>query len=304
MAATDVKSWLARRCPQAVRPMLRPLVRTVGGMFRIDDPHTRRPSDLVEPMRPLPSRADDPRLDGWYHTIDLAPGLVSRGVFDHRAAADQAGLLASLRGLTVLDVGTADGFWAFEMERRGADRVTAIDVPSLGACDFLPTKLARMNPADVSSQGWPVRFATAHALRGSRVDYRFLSVYDLAPEAVGGTFDLVYCGDLLLHLKNPLQALINIRSVSRRTAIVVTGAIGGHIEAAYPDVSLMRFGHLHAEAEPGDNNVYWEFSRKALHDMLIYAGFSKVEMRDRLVVSTTHPGAPPLYEAAVAVAHV
>jgi tRNA (mo5U34)-methyltransferase len=287
-----------------VKPVLRPIVRTARGWLRVDGAQAPMGLATVEPMRTLPARADDPRLDGWYHTIDLAPGIASRGVFDHRGVVDRVGLDASLRGSTALDVGTADGFWAFELERRGADRVVAIDVPNLGSCDFLPTKLARLDPTDAASQGWPRRFATAHALRGSRVEYRFCSVYDLSPEALGGTFDVVYCGDLLLHLKNPLQALINIRSVTRRKAVVVTGAIGAHVEAAFPDVSLMRFGHLHAEAAPGDNNVYWEFSRKALHDMLIYAGFRTVELRDRLVVSTTHPGAPPLYEAVVAVAGV
>jgi SAM-dependent methyltransferase len=311
MAATSAtSSWLARRCPRAVKPMLRPIVRTARGWLRADGAGTQnrpirgRGPGAVEPMLPLPTRADDPRLDGWYHTIELAPGLTSRGVFDHRGVADRVGLDASLRGRTALDVGTADGFWAFELERRGADRVVAIDVPSLGACDFLPTKLARMDPADKDSQGWPRRFATAHRMRGSRVEYRFCSVYDLSPATVGGTFDVVYCGDLLLHLKNPLQALINIRSVTRRTAVVVTGAIGGHFEAAFPDQSILRFGHLHAEEAPGDNNVYWEFSRKALRDMLIYAGFAAVELREKLVVASAHPGSPPMYEAVVAVAHV
>lgn len=304
MAATRATTWLARHCPPAVKPVLRPIVRSARGLLRVDGPHTALRPPRIQPMRPLPSRGDDPRLDGWYHTIELAPGVVSRGVFDHRQAAGRLGLPESLRGQTALDVGTADGFWAFELERRGADRVVAVDVPNLGSCDFLPTKLARMNAADLASEGWPRRFATAHVARSSRVEYRFCSVYDLSPEALGGPFDLVYCGDLLLHLKNPLQALINIRSVTRRTAIVVTGAIGGHVEAAHPELSLMRFGHLHGEDSPGDNNVYWEFSRKALHDMLIYAGFSHVEMGERLVVATTHPGAPPLYEAVVAVAHV
>ena len=52
---------------------------------------------------------------------------------------ERFGLPASLAGKTALDVGTADGFWAFEMERRGAARVVAIDLPRLGDCDLLPS---------------------------------------------------------------------------------------------------------------------------------------------------------------------
>jgi len=40
------------------------------------------------------------------------------------------------------------------------------------------------------------------------------SVYDLSPE-VDGTFDVVYLGSLLLHLRDPLRALEAVRSVCR-----------------------------------------------------------------------------------------
>jgi tRNA (mo5U34)-methyltransferase len=43
---------------------------------------------------------------------------------------------------------------------------------------------------------------------------RELSVYDLDPSAVG-EFDVVVCGSLLLHLKDPVRALEAIRSVCR-----------------------------------------------------------------------------------------
>jgi tRNA (mo5U34)-methyltransferase len=39
------------------------------------------------------------------------------------------------------------------------------------------------------------------------------SLYDLDP-SVDGTFDLVHCGDVLLHLREPLRALERLRSVT------------------------------------------------------------------------------------------
>jgi tRNA (mo5U34)-methyltransferase len=63
----------------------------------------------------------------WYHTLELAPGVVTPGWFDTRAVVAQLPLPPSLDGKRCLDVGTFDGFWAFEMERRGGS-VTAIDV--------------------------------------------------------------------------------------------------------------------------------------------------------------------------------
>jgi tRNA (mo5U34)-methyltransferase len=240
---------------------------------------------LCEPMTPLPTRADDPRLDNWYHTIELAPGLTTRAVFDHRPVVNRFGLPASLAGKTALDVGTGDGFWAFEMERRGADRVVAIDLSRLGDCDLLPSIRAAWPQARLDDASWPRRFATAHALRGSRVEYRFCSVYRLSPETVG-TFDVVFCGSMLLHLHNPLQALINIRSVTRELAVIESAGIDDDLEAKFGDRScpLVQFGVLDVEARPGENVTYWRLSTRALCHMLRYAGFSKVEPQGRFLL--------------------
>ena len=71
---------------------------------------------------------------GWYHTLELGEGVVTPGMFDHRQAVDRYMIPADLTGMRCLDVGTMDGFWAFEMERRGASEVIAAD---LGAVDDL-----------------------------------------------------------------------------------------------------------------------------------------------------------------------
>ncbi|MHB1891222.1 MAG: hypothetical protein ACYCUF_10125, partial [Acidimicrobiales bacterium] len=54
----------------------------------------------------------------WYHTIELAPGVVTPGWFDLRTVAARAPW-PDVRGLRCLDVASSDGFLAFELERRG-----------------------------------------------------------------------------------------------------------------------------------------------------------------------------------------
>ena len=63
----------------------------------------------------------------WYHTLELAPGVVTPGWFDLRPIVS---LLPwpDVRGKRCLDVGTYDGFLAFELERRGAAEVVATDI--------------------------------------------------------------------------------------------------------------------------------------------------------------------------------
>jgi tRNA (mo5U34)-methyltransferase len=55
-------------------------------------------------------------------------------------------------------------------------------------------------------------FRIARELLGSRVQKIELSAYDLAPDNVG-MFDVVVCGSLLLHLRDPVRALEAMRSV-------------------------------------------------------------------------------------------
>src|SRR5918998_3481447 len=60
----------------------------------------------------------------WYHTLELGEGVVTKGMFDHRPHLHHYPIPADLSGKRCLDVATIDGFWAFEMERRGAASVT------------------------------------------------------------------------------------------------------------------------------------------------------------------------------------
>lgn len=217
----------------------------------------------------LPTRSDDERLSGWYHTVELGDGLVSRGVYDHRPIVDRYGLPESLIGKTALDVGTADGFWAFELERRGADRVVAIDVSTYGDFDWLPWIRESLGARRANR----LHFDLAHAMRRSRVEHQTCSVYDLAPDRVG-TFDVVFCGSLLLHLQNPLRALVNIRSVTGELAIIETGV---EPELEPYDRPWVVFGHREAEERLGETCVYWRFSTRGLREMMEYAGFSSTQ---------------------------
>jgi tRNA (mo5U34)-methyltransferase len=137
---------------------------------------------------------------GWYHTQELAPGLVTPGMFDLRPYVDRYGISADLTGKRVLDVGTFEGFWAFELERRGAI-VTALDVDSVQELDWPP----RLRPQEDGRRG--EGFELASAALGSSVERVGCSIYDAIPDRLGGKFDLVFCGSVLIHLRDPMLAL-------------------------------------------------------------------------------------------------
>lgn len=155
-------------------------------------------------------------LGFWYHTIDVAPGLTTPGWFDLRHSLDLVPF-PDVRGKRCLDVGTFDGFYAFEMERRGAREVVAIDVEDHEQWDWpidarAGTRGAQRDPS-VSGPPKGAGFRLLAEVTGSTAQWLPLSIYDLTPDVVG-TFDVVVVGSLLLHLQNPVRAFEAVRSVT------------------------------------------------------------------------------------------
>jgi tRNA (mo5U34)-methyltransferase len=128
----------------------------------------------------------------WYHQIELAPKIVTPGINDSSVVLknlDALGLPKDGSLLRVLDIGCRDGFFAFEMEKRGA-QVVGVDYA----------------PPDVTG------FQIASQILDSKVTYVTDNVYNLNPEKYGA-FDLVLFLGVLYHLRNPLLALDQIRTM-------------------------------------------------------------------------------------------
>ena len=134
----------------------------------------------------------------WHQRFELADGVWTPGVNDLRRLFDACDVPADLTGRTALDIGTANGGTAFELERRGAERVVAVD----------------LYPED-----W-FGFDRTRDFLGSSVEYQERSVYTLAQ--LGETFDIVVCWGVLYHLRHPLLALDNLRAVLGGAAYVET----------------------------------------------------------------------------------
>ena len=209
------------------------------------------------------------RVD-WYHTIDVAPGLVTDGWFDLRPHVRSYGLPERMDGMRVLDVGTWDGFWAFEMERRGAT-VVALDVDHERDYDFPP----RRRPAQPRELDRGAGFRLVKEIRDSRVERVRCNIYDIAPEVLG-TFDLVFCGSVLLHLRDQLLALERFASVCDGRLVLAEGydRLSG--------LSPFPVSRYLADREAGV--VFWLPSRRTWRRMVWTAGFEEVREHDRFTV--------------------
>jgi tRNA (mo5U34)-methyltransferase len=207
--------------------------------------------------------ADDVARFGWYHTLDLGAGVVTKGMFDHRPVLDRYLVPDDLSGKRCLDVATMDGFWAFEMERRGAVEVVAIDLEDPERLDW-PASLRDVTVKTLDIEKG-LRFDLAKRALDSRVQRVLRSVYELDTDL--GLFDFVFCGDLLVHLKDPITAVEKIRKVCRGSATIAN------------PTTRFRFGRRRpvAELDGIDHFQWWALSDEALVRMLRAAGFSRVE---------------------------
>jgi tRNA (mo5U34)-methyltransferase len=225
------------------------------------------PLDRAELERRIASNHD------WYHTLELAPGVLTPGIVDVRPIVDRVPIPRSLRGLRVLDVGTWDGFWAFEMERRGADEVHAVDVPDPYKWDWpARTRIresydggkANLEQIREKGNGFPI---AREALR-SEVERHEMTVYEISPERLG-TFDFVFVGSLLLHLRDPIGALERIRTVAAGE-VVINDCIEYVLSKLFRRSPMVR---LDAE----DRVWWWQPNLAALHSMIEQAGFEILE---------------------------
>jgi tRNA (mo5U34)-methyltransferase len=217
--------------------------------------------------------AERAKKQSWYHTLEL-PGVTTHGVFDMRPYVGTYEIPESLEGKRVLEVGTWDGFWAFELERRGASEVIAIDLDNEEDLDW-PPRRRTPNPELVRGSG----FRLAKEMLDSKVERVVRSVYDATPEDLG-QFDVVFCGSVIIHLRDQLLALERICNLVKPGGMFISS------EAYERVTDLIPFPVARFRGNRDAAVVFWVPSRKAWRKMLWYAGFDRVEEKARFTMKS------------------
>jgi SAM-dependent methyltransferase len=206
----------------------------------------------------------------WYHTLELPGGTITPGQVDLRKLAAKL-LPDDLRGRRALDVGTFDGFWAFELERRGAE-VVAIDIERVEQAQIPPNQRQDVE-AEARAFGVEIGrgFGIAAQLLESSVQRIVCNVLDLTPEAIGGPVDVAFMGALLIHLRDPVLALQQIRGTLRPGgALYQLETVSPLLSVIHPRRPVARLQTL----ETGFN--WWYPNIAALRAWLTTAGFAQI----------------------------
>ncbi|MBV8140137.1 MAG: DUF1698 domain-containing protein [Deltaproteobacteria bacterium] len=247
-------------------------------------------------MAPNPSSAHERAREilrecpEWYHSIELAPGVVTpgRAPLAEWQRKFEALRLPDLHGKSVLDIGAYDGFFSFECEKRGASRVVALDHyvwytdMSAYMIEWRDSQRtgAPMPPPHASRHWLPDLtpgkrpFDEARSILNSKVECAvddFMSM-DLAAL---GKFDVVLFLGMLYHMEEPLRAMRRLVSVVAPGGLAVLETEAMEIPGA-PDAAYCEF---FPDAElNNDASNWWSPNAKAIEGLGYAAGFKRVDL--------------------------
>jgi SAM-dependent methyltransferase len=203
----------------------------------------------------------------FYHQMDL-PGY---GTVGHEAAWDLRGRFedytgrVDVGGRSFLDVGAASGFVSFEAEKRGAI-VTSFDLDSGLRRQPVPkASIGALSEFLEDSEDGYRRMKNAywlgHAALGSSAQVFYGDIYRFPAEF--GPFEIVFAGQVLVHLRDPAGALINIASVCDDLLIITEGMFDS-------DKPLAVFL---SGPDSFNYDAWWHYSTKMYQDLLTILGF-------------------------------
>lgn len=168
----------------------------------------------------------------FYHTFDVPGHGPVRGHWDLRPNLGAYLGGVSFGGKRVLELGTADGFISFHIERQGAD-VVSYDLSDEFHWDVVPyARIVDRNGARDDDGDWVTSVETfkagiqrlnnaywlCHEAFGSNAHLVHGTVYAV-PDAIGQV-DIATFGSLLLHTRDPFGALASSLRLTRQTVIV------------------------------------------------------------------------------------
>ena len=150
----------------------------------------------------------------WFHTMKLN-GVTTKGLCDWRPYKHLF-FLDNVKNSSVLDVGAGDGYFSFEMEKKGAN-VTATEIDSQLSRDNYNFGVENIKTTHSLSKGY--NFKIARDILGSNIELIISNIYNLDKD-INKKFDFVFCSDVIMHLTDPIRALKNIHTISNRYLIL------------------------------------------------------------------------------------
>lgn len=219
-----------------------------------------------------PRAIDDPSACFFYHFMDLpGRGTVGDYGWDLRPGVDAYLGRVDVAGRRVLEIGPANGFLTFHMERQGAE-VVGVELGPATPWDVVPQSGLDLD------QILRDRFAIMEQLRngfwfarsamGATAQIHYGSAYEL-PAGLG-RFDVSVMASILLHTRDPLRILEGCARVTDRTLVIV--------ERSWPELTGGPVVRLEPSRENAVWDTWWGFSPEFFVAYCGVLGFTKTRV--------------------------
>lgn len=230
----------------------------------------------------------NPLDDGYfYHSIDLPGRPTIVGAWDLRENVQAYLGGVEVQGKKILEVGAANGFVSFHLEKHGA-QVVPYDLSPERLGDIM--RYPGLDQAAFEAEyravvtGLNKAWWHGHAAFASSLTLRHGTAYEIPEEL--GPVDVSIFGSILLHLRDPYSALASAARLTRERIVVTdllnppfrtTSRLDGIIRRLPPNAaSLARCtGMVFNPTFNHDPCTWWSFSPGAIHQLLTAVGFAR-----------------------------
>jgi SAM-dependent methyltransferase len=199
----------------------------------------------IEGIRPLLERGN------WYHTFEVC-GIKTPGTYDYTDVLPTIEI-PNIKGKTILDVGCSDGFFSMYFERHGA-RVKGLDSNAYDGKTAIENLLSydAIFQKKYSNNSDYKRFESIYSTLGLANSNKFnliKNIFDLDMEFIQGScydlnkierHDVVFCGSLIEHLRDPVTAIEQMYLNAREFVIIDLSSVMPKI-FNIPRLNLMRY---------------------------------------------------------------
>ncbi|HEU4664488.1 MAG TPA: methyltransferase domain-containing protein [Dokdonella sp.] len=210
----------------------------------------------------LRARAKELASVPWHHSIRLFPDLLIKGnKSEALLAAERAAILdpLALDGRSVLDIGSWNGYFAFEAKRAGAARVIASD----SLCWNLPVFRGRET------------FDLARACLGLDIETKVIDPTELPGDLAPA--DVVLFLGVFYHMHDPIAVLKAAAGIARDALVIET-----HQDLL--DVARPAMAFYPRDTLNGDHSNWWGPNPQCMFELLESIGWMQVYYQPHPVV--------------------
>lgn len=205
----------------------------------------------------------------FYHAFDFPDGSSVKGDWDLRGRAEDYLGKVVVTGKRVLDLGAASGFMSFEMEKMGANVVSA-DVASAVQYTKVPyydEPESKLAGAEAGLKRMKNSYWFAREKYSAQTSVYHGDLFNLPSQI--GRFDIGFIGQILIHNRDPIGL---IQAVAELTDDILIIAEGMHNDSK-PFATIVPTLELEGKFRP---HGWFRFSTGALNQLLNCMGFDVI----------------------------